>query len=311
MEKYFLLIYLSIFKFIINISITDSDGYLYDMEYSKEYIINMTSFPDGRIPYFAHLYFRLQVNPKYKNAITIKVIKDEHMPTPGVYFFSQKPNDNETKTSWGSSSESFPVYTSITNDIPYLKYIYELKEIHNEKYMVIRFSGCYNTYLSVFVSSYKEKQWLDLKEIKYNQEFVIKNVNNYKNSFMFWMKLQNRDDNTIRIKLLQNDTNEFSVFFEEFTVNPSKGGEDPINPRYLTRYNEEKENNTDIIKYYYNYYNVREGTKYIIILFNNAYNLNYFSIGVGKNITDYVGSNTYLKIIPLKYAIFALLLLIL
>ena len=169
MNKYFLFIFLSLIGYTISISSVDTDDEkIYDMEYSKEYFVNMTSFPDGCIPYFTKMYFRLQVNPKNKNAIIIKMLKDEvNIHNPGIYFFSEKPNDEDAKNAWGSSSE-FPDQYSITNDNPYQQFVYELEEIHSEKYIVIRFYATYLHYLSIYVSSYKEKKWLDLMEIKYN-----------------------------------------------------------------------------------------------------------------------------------------------
>lgn len=314
MKKYFLFIFISLIGYIISISNVDADyEKIYDMEYSKEYFVNMTSYPDGRIPYFTNMYFRLPVNPKNKNAITIKMLKDEaSFRSLGIYFFSEKPNDEDAKNSWGSSMESIQQY-SITNDNPYQQIVYELEEIHSEKFMVIRFYASDNHFLSVYVSSYKEKKWLDLLEIKYNQEFVLKNIDSYKNSYMFWVKLPNDNDGTIRIKFHQNDTFSlyyFDVYINEYSQDPSKGGVEPINPRQLNIYKNEKENNTQYIKYYYNYYDLRKGDIYIMILISNSYNLRYFSIGVGKNITDYIDYNGCFKLFNLNYAFFALLLLI-
>lgn len=313
MKKYIIIIFLSILGYITNISLSDSNNYLYDIEYSKEYSVNVSSFPDGCIPSHTKFSFRLEVNPKKKNSINIKMLKGEDTNLSlGVYFFSKKPSDDEAENSSGSSSE-YLSNVFIGNDNPYLKYEYFLENIHSEKYMVVRFSSYIHHYLSIYVSSYKERKSMDfLQEIKYNKEFVFKDVGNYIHGFLFYVNIPNDDDGTIRIKLHENDTFDnlryFDVDLEEFYGNPAKGDSDPFNIRTLKIYKKEKDNNTQLIKYYYRYNNLKEGVRYLLILISNLYDLKYFSIGVGDNITDYNGS---FKLKSLKHIILALLFLML
>ena len=67
------------------------------------------------------------------------------------------------------------------------------------------------------------------------------------------------------------------------------------------------ETDNNYIKFYYELSQLNEKAKYLYVVYSTFYNLKYFSIGVGNDISD---SGGYLKIIPLKYAIFALLLLL-
>ena len=85
-----------------------------------------------------------------------------------------------------------------------------------------------------------------------------------------------------------------------------------------------QKNDGDYIQYYYTYSQLKKEVKYLYLLVANQYNLKYFSIGIGNNITDYsdeddsddddndnINNSGYLKLIPLKFACLTLLLLLL
>ena len=309
MKKTLLIIFLSILGKIIGLR----EEILFDCEYKKEYEVDMKSFTDGYIPEGTRLFFRLPINAKEQKAVTIKTLNDENYPSSlDVYFFEQKPTDDEAKDRWGNYD--WVQKEGAVKDKIYTKYIYPISEYYTGKYIVVTFDTELNYhYFSILVSSYKEKAYY-MKEIKYNKEHVIKNVNNYANYFQFWLKAKNNKKEYIRIKLHKDDseyidtTNLVLYWLRVSPYQIKNASEDVIEMKLFQGYDFDlNETDNDYIKFYYELSQQNEKAKYLYAVFSTFYNLKYFSIGVGNDISD---SGGYLKIIPLKYAIFALLLLL-
>jgi len=310
MKKIMLIIFLSI---LLKITCKEEE-ILFDCEYKKEYEINMKSFTDGYIPEDTRLFFRLPINTKEQNAVTIKILNDEDYPSSlDVYFYSEKPTDSEAKSRWGTYD--WVHEEEAVKDKIYTKYIYPIDDHYTGNYIVITFDTEVNYhYFSILVSSYKEKGYY-MKEIEYNKEHVIKKVNNYINNFQFWLKAKNNKKEYIRIKLHKDDSEcvdatSFALYWLRVSPLQLKNvSKDVIDYKIFQGYDFVlNETDNDYIKYYYEYSQPSEKAKYLYLQYISTYNLKYFSIGVGNDISD---SSGYLKIIPSKYAILALLLLVL
>lgn len=311
MKKYFLIIFLSSLGYIFNISDIDiTDKTLFDMEYDKDYVVDMKPYEEGYIPQYTKLFFRLSINTKKNITITIKLLKGEDIPQGiSIYFFSKKPTVEDIKNKH-ISDHSIPSYNEKEIDMPYLKYIFNSERKITDKYIAFYFKSRDYRYISVLVSATKEKKFYDFKEIKYNKEYVIKKTNEYANSFLFWLELKKNEDGAVRIKLHKNDsyaTSELWIFVQGFGVNPYTEDCSAIDTRDFYYY-DKSVNDSDYIQYYYYYSDLKERVKYLTVIVSNSFNLKYFSIGVGNNITDY---NGYLKLLPLRYVFLSLLLLIL
>ena len=159
-----------------------------------------------------------------------------------------------------------------------------------------------------------------MKEIEYNKEHVIKNIDDYEPNFQFWLKAENNDNEFIRIKLHKDDSDVASkimMILSGLRVSPYQMSNisDIIDQRIFQAYNSKKTDG-DYIQYYYTYSKLKKEVKYLDLLVSNRYNLKYFSIGIGNNITDYsddddndnINNSGYLKLIPLKFAYLTLLL---
>ena len=229
-------------------------------------------------------------------------------------FFSEKPTDSEAKDRWGDCDWIHK--EGAVKDKIYTKYIYPISERYTGNYIVVTFDTQVNYhFFSILVSSYKEKSYYYMKEIEYNKEHVIKNVNNYISNFIFWLKAKNNKKGYIRIKLHKDNSDYIdttNLVLYSLRVSPfqiKNVSEDVIETKFFQGFNFDlNETDNDYIKFYYDYSQPNEKAKYLIIQFITFYNLKYFSIGVGNDISD---SGGYLKIIPSKYAILALFLLLL
>ena len=78
MKKSSIIICLSILGYIFSISTTDNT--LFDCEYGKECVVDMKSFTEGYIPDRTNLYFRIPINTKNNNAVTVKLLNNEYYP---------------------------------------------------------------------------------------------------------------------------------------------------------------------------------------------------------------------------------------
>ena len=306
MKKSSIIICLSILGYIFSISTTDNT--LFDCEYGEECIVNMKSFTGGYIPKYTILYFRIPINTKNKNAVTVKLLNNEVYPRSiYVFFYSKKPTDEEEMS--GSESYNWIYRDSFEKDKYYSNNIYPIDEDYSGKCIVVVFEADDNYhYLSILLSSYKEKIEY-MKEIEYNKEHVIKKRDYYLPYYGFWLKAKNNDNEFIRIKLHKDDSDfasEIMLQLMGLKVNPYeiKDQTDIIDQIIFQKY-DSNEADGDYIKYYYTYSKLKEGIKYLELNVINYYKLKYFSIGIGIKITDDSG---YLKLIPINYAYFALLL---
>ena len=331
MKKSSIIICLSILGYIFSISSTYNT--LIDCEYGKECVVSMESFSGGYIPESTKLYFRIPINTKNTNAITIKLLKDEDYPSSlDVYFYSKKPTDEEAMSGRGSSDWVHEDDKEKENK--YTKYIYPIDEDYSGEYIVVSFYT-YDDYhyFSILLSSYKKKTYY-IGEIEYNKEHEIENIDDYKTNFQFWLKTENNDNEFIRIKLHKDDSNsasEIMIQLAGLKINPleMRDNTDIIDQRIFLRYDSKKADG-DYILYYYAYSKLKVGVKYLFLSVVNEYRLKYFSIGIGNKIYDDSGkiddgSNIddgsdiddgennnnnvgYLKLKHLKYASFILFL---
>ena len=123
-----LIIVLSILGCIFILSDTNI---LFDCEYGKEYVVDMTSLSEGYIPYLSTLFFRLPIDTSNKSSITIKLLNDaDDLSSLDVYYFSEKPSDVDAKNVRGSFE--WVHRDSEEKDKTYKKYIYPI----DEKYML-------------------------------------------------------------------------------------------------------------------------------------------------------------------------------
>ena len=191
----------------------------------------------------------------------------------------------------------------------YSKYIYPIDDYYSGQYVVVTFEADDDYhYLSILLSSYKEKGYY-MREIEYNKEHVIKNIDNYEPDFQFWLKAKNKDNEFIRIKLHKDNSDlasEIMIQLGGLRVSPyqMKDKSDIIDQRMFTTYDSNKTDG-DYIQYFYTYSKLKKEVKYLYLLVASQYNLKYFSIGVGNNISNNSG---YLKLIPLKFVYLTLLL---
>jgi hypothetical protein len=239
------------------------------------------------------------------------LLNNEDYPTSlDVYFYSKKPTDEEAISERGSSD--WVHRDSIEKDKEYSKYIYPIDEDYNGQYVVVTFEANDDYhYLSILLSSYKKKSYY-MREIEYNKEHVIKNIDDYQPNYQFWLKAENKDNELIRIKLHKDDSDvasKITIQLGGLRVSPyqMRNNSDIIDQRVFQSYDSQKTDG-DYIQYYYEYSKLKKEVKYLYLLVANQYNLKYFSIGVGNNISNNSG---YLKLIPLKFACLTLLLLLL
>lgn len=294
---------------------------LFDCEFRKEYVVNMESFPNGYIPDRTTLYFRIPINKKKQNGVTIKLLKDEDNPFHlDFYFFSKKPTDSEAMI--GSSEHEWTSNDLTEKGEKYTKYTYPIDDDrYTGNYIVVHLEteDDYN-FISILVSSYERKEYY-IKEVEYNAEHIIEKLSNYNfNYFQFYLKSQNNENETIRIKLYKDDSafvDDINIRYYGLTVSPTqyKDSSQIVDMGFFYKFTlNETDNN--YIKYYYDYSQLKEEAKYIYVEVFNYHNLKYFSIGIGNNISDSPDSSDkveysgYLKSMSLKHALLAFLLFI-
>ena len=100
MKFSYIIIILCIFGYILNL-----EPFLYDIQYSSEYEVNVKDFSEGYIPSYASLYFRLKINPNDKMAVTLKTLQSDSYSFSSlkVFEFSERPSEQEEKKGYGSS----------------------------------------------------------------------------------------------------------------------------------------------------------------------------------------------------------------
>ena len=283
MKSFYIAIILCIFGYISNLE--KDQSFLYDIQYSSEYEINMKDFSEGS---YKKLYFRLKINPSDKMAITIKtLISDSYsFSSLDVYEFSEKPSDEEAKNSYGRSQWIDIDGKSRSGN--YESGIYPLSEFSstNINYVVIHLQINENlNYLSILVSSYKEKNKMYSKEISYNEEFemdsdTLSNTNTY---FLFYLDSKNRDNEAVIIKLNKDEEPKFMINLigmKTKSLVPSQS--DMIDTRSLLA----PDSNTTDSKYStykYGYSKLKDEVVCLYVQIFSDYSYNYFSICVGNS----------------------------
>ena len=174
MKTSYIIIILCIFGYISNLE--EDQSIIYDIQYSSEYEVNVKDFSEGYIPAYTNLYFRLKINPNDKMAITLKTLQSNSysFSSIDVYEFSHKPSDEEAKQRYGNSQWLHSEVESKFGN--YVSGIYPLDYFRSTdtNYVVIYLNLNYKLhYLSILVSSYKEKNKMYSKELSYNEEFEM------------------------------------------------------------------------------------------------------------------------------------------
>ena len=176
-----LIIVLSILGCIFSLSDTNI---LFDCEYGKEYVVDMTSLTEGYIPDGATLFFRLPIDTSNKSSITIKLLNEADYPSSlDVYFFSEKPSDVDAKNPRGSYD--WVHRDSKEKDKTYTKYIYPIKEQYTGNYIVVTFRVYEDYHYFSFLVSPTQEKGDYIEKIEYNKEHIIENINkksNYANN---------------------------------------------------------------------------------------------------------------------------------
>ena len=275
-----LIIVLSILGCIFSLSDTNI---LFDCEYGKEYVVDMTSLTEGYIPNGATLFFRLPIDTSNKSSITIKLLNDaDDLSSLDVYYFSEKPSDVDAKNVRGSSEGAH--HYSKEKDKTYTKYIYPINGLYTGNYIVVTFRVYEDYHYFSFLVSPNQVKGYYMKQIEYNKEHIIENINNYESNYQFYLDSQNNDYESIKIKLHKDD----SDLISEISVQLAgmKGSflttKDVVQMRSFVGSDIERFDN-DYIEYIYKYYKLKDEVKTLYILVNSEYTLKYFSITVGNN----------------------------
>ena len=160
MKSSYIIIILCIFGYISNLE--EDQSFLYDIEYSSEYEVNIKDFSEGYIPKSTNLFFRLKITPSDNMAITLKTLISDSYPFNSLYAyeFSEKPRDKEAKKGYGNSQWLHIYKQSKSGD--YESGIFPFKELwswhEDTNYVVIYLELTENLhYLSILVSYYKKK----------------------------------------------------------------------------------------------------------------------------------------------------------
>ncbi len=171
MKFSYILIILCIFGYILSL-----EPFLYDIQYSSEYEVNVKDFSEGYIPYSTKLYFRLKINPNDKMAVTLKTLQSDYfsLSTLKVFEFSERPSDQEAKKGYGTSQYLHSDIESKSGNYESCIYPFDEFSSTNTNYIVLGIDVDDNLhYLSILVSSYKEKNKMLTQELSYNEEYEI------------------------------------------------------------------------------------------------------------------------------------------
>jgi len=286
MKSSCIIIILCIFGYISNLEAGQSA--IYDIQYSSEYEVNVKDFTEGYIPYSTKLYFRLKINPNDKMAITLKTLQSDSysFSSLDVYEFSQKPSDEQAKQHSGSSQWLHSEEKRKSGN--YISGIYPFEDFWStDTTYVVIYLDIYDDlhYLSILVSSYKEKSKMFSKELSYNEEFEMDSntLSNTETYFLFYLDAKNRDNEAIIIKLYKDEEPNFMinlVGLKTKSLIPSQS--DMIDTRSFLA----PESNTTDSKYSiykYGYSKLKDDVVFLYIQIFSDYSYNYFSICVGDS----------------------------
>ena len=230
------------------------------------------------------LFFRLPIDTSNKSSITIKLLNEADYPSSlDVYFFSEKPSDEDAKNERGSSE--WVHRDSKEKDKTYTKYIYPIDGRYTGNYIVVTFRVYEDYHYFSFLVSPNQVKGYYMKNIEYNKEHIIENINNYESNYQFYLDSQNNDYESIKIKLHKDDSDLISGISVQLAG--MKGSiltsmNDIIQMRSFVGSDIERFDN-DYIEYIYKYYKLKDTVKSLYILVNSEYTLKYFSITVGNN----------------------------
>ena len=267
---------------IIGFTLSSDDAiYIFDMTYSKEFVVPKAGLPSS----WYYLYFRLPNPSTNENlAVTTKYsgIHDDY--SMDICGYTKYPTDGELK-SGSLDGDCDHLYSDYDlKDGEYTKFIYPFDKFSSGvTYIVIKirmFSEL--NYLSVLVSPYKERQKIIMRAIEYDKELIIdsETLSNTDKHFIFNTESKNGNGESMTIKLHKDDVNDFMISLigikslEDLTKNP---------PTYTdmrsfmspTDSNDEGEYK----KYNYRYTQLTSETKYLYIMAMSMdnYELKYFS----------------------------------
>ena len=286
MKTSYIIIILCIFGYISNLE--EDQSIIYDIQYSSEYEVNVKDFSEGYIPAYTNLYFRLKINPNDKMTITLKTLQSNSysFSSIDVYEFSHKPSDEEAKERFGSSQWLHSRENRKSGN--YVSGIYPFEDFRSTdtNYVVIYLNLNYKLhYLSILVSSYKEKNKMYSKEISYNEEFEMDSdtLSNTETYFLFSLDSKNRDNEAVIIKLSKDEEPNFIIGLiglKTKTLIPTQSDMVDIRTFFAP-----DSNTTDskYATYKYEYSKLKDKVVYEYIQLHSDYSYSYFSICVGDN----------------------------
>lgn len=187
--------------------------YIFDINYLQEFEVPNKGFPSD--DHF-NLYFRLpcpSVNSKL--SLTTKYYDDYDDYYTEICSYTKKPTDEEltADTYSGDCERLHKDYK--TKDKTYTKFIYEIDPFSSGvTYLVVKIEMRSKfKYFSVLVSPYKEIQRMIKRAIEYDEELIIdsETLSNTDKYFIFNTESKNGNQESITIKLLKDDINDFRI----------------------------------------------------------------------------------------------------
>ena len=177
----------------------------YDINYGSEFEINSKDFPEGYIPR-STVILRLKVNNiNVNDELRLKQLKSDRFSYTMMcaYFYDHFPSDNEARNEYGYKDNELMEWNSKEEDLIYHENFYTFAKAYTATYLVIKTNLLIDiNYLSVLVSK-KTRRVTYLKDIQYNDEFILdsQTLENYKPPFTFYLRYKDEGKQTIKIKL--------------------------------------------------------------------------------------------------------------
>ena len=212
---------------IIGFTLSSDDIYIFDMTYSKEFVVPNTGLPSS----WYYLYFRLPHPYTNENlAVTTKYSNDYDDYSMNICGYTKFPTDEELKSGSLDGDCDWLHSDHELKDGEYTKFIYPFDKFSNGvTYIVIKIKmhSEFN-YLSVLVSPYKERQKIIMRAIEYDKELIIdsETLSNTDKHFIFNTESKNGNGESMTIKLHKDDVNDFMISLigikslEDLTKNP-------------------------------------------------------------------------------------------
>jgi len=267
---------------IIGFTLSSDDAiYIFDMTYSKEFVVPKAGLPSS----WYYLYFRLpHPSTNEKLAVTTKYSENHDDYSMDICGYTKYPTDEELKSGSLDGNCNWLHSDYDLKDGEYTKFVYPFDKFSSGVTYIVIKMRMYSelNYLSVLVSPYKERQKMIMKAIEYDKELIIdsETLSNTDKYFIFNTESKNGNGESMTIKLHKDDVNDFMITLvgikslEDLTKNP---------PTYTdmrsfmspTDSNDEGEYK----KYNYRYTQIASETKYLYIMAMSMdnYELKYFS----------------------------------